>query len=236
LSRPRVGICAAIEQARWAAWDVEVNLSQRTYSREVAEAGAQPLLLPPSPEMTAAPDEVLDLLDALIVAGGSDIDPATYGAEPDEHTRNVRPERDEFELALTRRAIERGLPLLGVCRGMQILNVARGGTIDQHLETAGTHLHTPGEFSDHEVLLEPGSLAARAVGAERISVHSHHHQGVDRTGDGLVVSGRAGDGVIEALELPGDAFVLGVLWHTEEERGSTVIASLVERTRTAVAR
>lgn len=236
MSRPRVGICAAIEQARWAAWDVEVNLSQRTYSREVAEAGAQPLLLPPSPEMTAAPDEVLDLLDAVIVAGGSDVDPATYGAEPDERTRNVRPERDEFELALTRRAIERELPLLGVCRGMQMLNIARGGTIDQHLETADTHLHTPGRFSDHEVALEPGSLAARAVGAESVSVHSHHHQGIDRLGEGLIVSGRAPDGVIEAIELPGDAFALGILWHTEEERGSTVIASLVERTRAAVAR
>ena len=91
MSRPRVGICAAIEQARWAAWDVEVNLSQRTYSREVAAAGAQPLLLPPSPEMTAAPDEVLDLLDALIVAGGADVDPATYGAEPDDAPRTCGP-------------------------------------------------------------------------------------------------------------------------------------------------
>ncbi len=114
--------------------------------------------------MTDAPDEVLDLLDALILAGGGDVDPALYGAAPDEHTGNVRPERDAFEIALAHAALERDLPLLGVCRGMEILNVALGGDLIQHLDTAETHLHTPGQFIDHDVVLEPGSLAARAAG------------------------------------------------------------------------
>ncbi len=233
--RPVVGICAAVERARWAAWDYEVNLSQRTYSREVAAAGAQPVLLPPTEEMTTAPEEVLDLLDALILAGGGDVDPGTYGASADERTANTRPERDAFEVALCRAALDRDLPLLGVCRGMQILNVALGGDLVQHLDTASTHLHTPGEFTDHDVVLEPGSLAARAAGCERISVRSHHHQGLGRLGEGLVVSGRADDGVVEAVELPDRTFALAIIWHAEEERDGALIRSFVEATRAGVA-
>lgn len=229
--RTVVGICAAVEQARWGAWDYEVNLSQRTYSREVAGAGAQPVLLPPTPEMTAEPGEVLDLVDALILAGGGDIDPDAYGAPRDEHTANTRPERDAFEIALCRAAIERDLPLLGICRGMEIMNVALGGDLIQHVENASTHLHTPGEFTDHDVTLEPGSLAGRAAGAERISVRSHHHQGLGRLGDGLVVSARSPDGVIEAVELPNRGFALGILWHAEEEKGSRIVSALAQATR-----
>jgi putative glutamine amidotransferase len=234
--RPVVGICAAVERATWGAWDVEVNLSQRTYSREVASAGAQPILLPPTEELTASPDEVVDLLDAVILAGGGDVDPASYGAVADERTANVRPDRDAFEIALANAAVERDLPLLGICRGMEILNVARGGDLIQHLETTETHLHTPGEFTDHEVVLEPGSLAARAAGGERLSVRSHHHQGIGALGEGLVASGRAvPDDVIEAIELPEATFCLGVIWHTEEELDSAVVRSFVGATRAGVA-
>ncbi len=149
----------------------------------------------------------------------------------DEHTANTRPERDAFEIALCRAAIERDLPLLGVCRGMEIMNVALGGDLIQHVESASTHLHTPGEFTDHDVVLEPGSLAARAAGAERISVRSHHHQGLGRLGDGLVVSARSPDGVIEAVELPNRGFALGILWHAEEEKGSRIVSALAQATR-----
>ena len=233
--RPVVGICAAVERARWAAWDVEVNLSQRTYSRGVAGAGAIPVVLPPADELADDAGELLDLLDAVILAGGGDIDPALYGAVGEEPTAGVRPERDRFELTLCEAALERDLPLLGICRGTELLNVALGGDLVQHLDTAETHLHTPGRFSDHEVALEPGSLAARAAGAERISVRSHHHQGIGRLGEGLVVSGRADDGVIEAVELPDRAFALGVLWHAEEEERSRLLASFVEATRAGAA-
>ncbi len=234
--RPIVGISAALERARWVAWEADAYLSPRTYSREVASAGAQPILLPPTAELTESPDEVLDLLDALIIAGGADVDPGAYGAAADERTTNTRPERDAYELALANAAVARDLPLLGICRGMEILNVAMGGDLIQHLATAATHLHTPGVYADHEVVLEPGSLAARAVGAERITVRSHHHQGVGRIGEGLVVSGRAvGDDVVEAIELPERTFCLGVIWHTEEELGSTVVRSFVEATRAGVA-
>jgi putative glutamine amidotransferase len=237
-SRPVIGICAMVERANWTVWnDVEVNVSQRTYSRGVAEAGGLPLILPAHDEVTEAPEQVLDLLDALVLAGGSDIDPASYGADPDPHTKGSWPERDRFELALAHGALERDMPLLGICRGMQLLNVARGGTLDQHVANTELHLHTPGSFSDHDVRLDPGSLAARAVGADRVSVRSHHHQGVDRLGDGLVATGWADPGeTVEAIEIPDKRWALGILWHTEEERRSPVLAALTAAsTKEAVA-
>jgi len=127
------------------------------------------------------------------------------------------------------------MPVLGVCRGMQVLNVALGGTLVQHLDEP-MHLHTWGAFSDHDVRLEPGSLAARATGAEKLSVKSHHHQGVDRIGDGLKVTGWSEPGeLVEAIELSHrDEYALGVLWHPEEDVESAVIGSLVEAARTGV--
>jgi putative glutamine amidotransferase len=231
-----IGICAALERARWAAWDVEVNLTPRTYSEAVDEAGGTAIVLPPAEAITGAPDRMLDLLDGLILAGGGDIDPASYGAEAGPGTTGARRERDSFELAVTRRAVERDLPVLGICRGMELLNVALGGTLEQELPEAQRHLHTPGEFVDHEVGLEPGSLAARALGSERVSVHSHHHQGVGELGDGLEISGRSvPDGVVEAIELPGRQWALGILWHAEEDRRSPVIEALVDAARERVA-
>ncbi len=226
-----IGITAALERVQWGAWDEVVTLTTRSYSRAVEAAGAVPLVLPPMDPGRDRIDAALDRIDALIVSGGSDVDPAVYGAEAHPETTGNWLERDRFELALTRRALERELPLLGICRGMQMLNLALGGTLIQHLpDVTGNqdHRHTPGSFGDHEVELEPGSLAALAAGGERATVKSHHHQGVDALGDGLVVTGRSvPDGVIEAIELPGRRFVLGVLWHPEEDERSRVIAALV---------
>jgi putative glutamine amidotransferase len=233
MTRPVIGICAMVERAAWTVWnEVEVNISQRTYSLRVGEAGGLPLILPPDEASASAPEQTLDLLDGLVLSGGADIDPSLYGADPDPRTVGSRRERDRFEIALARGALERELPLLGICRGMELLNVACGGTLDQHLADADLHVHTPGEFSDHDVRLEPGSLAARAVGAERVTVRSHHHQGIDDLGDGLVASGWAEPGgVVEAIELPDRRWALGVLWHAEEERLSPVLAALTAAAR-----
>ena len=210
----------------------------RTYSTAVQAAGGLALLLPPDDDVAREPDLLLDRLDALVLAGGGDVDPASYGARPHPKTAGTSQARDRFELALTHRALERDLPVLGICRGMEMLNVATGGTLDQHLpDTLGhaDHAHTPGAFADHEVELEPGSLAARAVGASSTMVKSHHHQGVAELGEGLVASGRSvPDGVIEAIELPDRPFVLGVLWHPEEDEASRVIGALVEQAAAAV--
>jgi putative glutamine amidotransferase len=228
MSRPVIGICAAIEQARWGSWDSLAVLSPRNYSLAVQREGGLGLVLPPDESIAAEPGDLLDLLDGLLLSGGSDIDPGTYGESPRPETSGGRPERDRFEIALARGAIERGIPLLGVCRGMQLLNVACGGTLDQHIGNLEVHRHTLGAFHDHEVVLEHGSLAARAAGAERLPVRSHHHQGVGRLGEGLLVTGRAAeDDLIEAIELPESAFVLGVLWHPEEDPQAGPVAALV---------
>jgi putative glutamine amidotransferase len=154
---------------------------------------------------------------------------------PHPETRGSWPERDRFELALTHAALERDMPVLAICRGLQLLNVACGGTLVQHLpDVVGhdDHRHTPGVFGDHEVRIQEGTLAARAVGAERTAVKSHHHQGVDELGEGLVAVGWSdSDDTIEALELPGKTYALGVLWHPEEDERSNVIGSLVDAAR-----
>jgi putative glutamine amidotransferase len=231
-SRPTIGVTAATENVSYGAWnEVPAFMSPASYARAVQRAGGRPVLLLPDPEDAEDPDGALGIIDALIVTGGAgDVDPALYGQNPHPETGPVQEERDAYELALVRAAIERRMPVLGICRGMQILNVAYGGGIEQHLpDVVGheDHRHTPGTFADHEVDLETGSLAARAAGAERAPVKSHHHQGVREIGDGLVVTGRSDDETVEALEDPSCPFVLGVLWHPEEDEKSQLIRALV---------
>lgn len=228
-----IGLCSALDRVRFGPWNELADHLPRSYATAVQRAGGLALLLPPDDDVARDPDELLDRLDALVLAGGGDVDPTSYGARPHPETGGTSPERDRFELALAHRALERDLPLLGVCRGMEMLNVATGGTLVQHLpDVLGhrDHAHTPGAFAEHAVELEPGSLAARAVGAGATLVKSHHHQGVDELGEGLVVSGRSvPDGIPEAIELPGRAFALGVLWHPEADEASRVIGALVEQ-------
>lgn len=235
---PAIGICAAIERVRWGPWDETVVMAPRSYATAVQKAGAIALVLPPDGRANDEPDALLDRLDGLYLAGGSDVDPETYGARPHPKTQGSWPERDAFELSLTRRALERDMPVLGSCRGMELLNVACGGTLEQNLPDrigSDRHRHTPGAYGDHEVRLEPGSLAARAAGAERLAVKSHHHQGIDRVGEGLIATGWSEpDDVIEAIEVPGRRFVLGVLWHPEEDAESMVIGSLADAAREGV--
>ena len=232
-ARPNIGVTAATEEVSYGVWEgVPAFMSPARYVAAVQRAGGRALLLPPDPEDTEDPGEVLELLDALIVTGGAgDVNPALYDEERHPETGPVQEERDAYELALVRAALERGLPLLGICRGMQILNVAYGGSIEQHLPDAlghEEHRHTPGTFADHEVRLVPGSLAARAAASEVTPVKSHHHQGIKEVGSGLEVTGWAAeDDAVEALEDPSCPFVLGVLWHPEEDENSQLIKALV---------
>jgi putative glutamine amidotransferase len=234
MPRPAIGICTALERARWSVWDQQAYLLPRSYIVAVQRAGGLALMLPPDEALERHPDEVLDLIDGLILAGGADIDPASYGGAPHPETRGTVPERDGFEIALARRALERDMPLLGVCRGMQLMNVAMGGTLLQHLpDSHGHHEHrrNPGTFdgADHDVRLADGSLAARAAGEVVHATKSHHHQGIDRLGEGLEVTGwSAIDELPEAVELPERRFALGVQWHPEADERSRLIAALVQ--------
>jgi len=214
----------------------ELALGER-YLDAVREAGGMPVILAPvGPD---AIDSLLGRLDAVILSGGPDLHPSAYGALPHPELGPTEPELDRFELELARAAVTRRLPVLGICRGMQVLNVALGGSLHQHLpERFGhhDHLRARGSFdgADHDVRLTAGSLAARAAGEELHATKSHHHQGVDRVGDGLAVTGVATiDGLPEALELPGGAFVLGVQWHPEADERSRVIGALVESANAA---
>jgi putative glutamine amidotransferase len=235
--KPVIGLCTALERARWSVWDQQAMLLPRSYIDAVQRAGGIALMLPPDPSAVAEPDALLDLIDALVLAGGADMDPASYGAEPHETTIGTVPERDAFELALTRRAIERDMPFLGICRGMQVMNVARGGTLNQHLpDDYGheDHRRSLGSFdnADHDVRLAHDSLAARAAGEELHGTKSHHHQGVERVGEGLEVTGWATiDELPEAIEVPGNRFALGVQWHPEADETSPLIAALVDEAR-----
>jgi putative glutamine amidotransferase len=238
MSRPLIGICTALERARWGLWDQEAVLLSRSYVEAVQYAGALAVMLPPDELLLEDPDEVLDLLDGLMLAGGADIDPTSYGEPAHPETVDTVPERDRFEIALVRAAIERDLPVLGICRGMQLINVAYGGTLLQHLpERFGHHEHlrVAGTFdgADHDVDLIEGSLAARAAGETHHATKSHHHQGVDRLGEGLQISGNSAmDGLPEAIEMPNRRFVLGVQWHPEADDTSRVVGALVaEATR-----
>jgi putative glutamine amidotransferase len=233
MSRPVIGICTALERARWSVWDQEALLLPRSYVDAVQRAGAVAVMLPPDPALVEDPGQLLELIDGLMLAGGADIDPASYGESPHAETTDTVPERDVFEIALARRAIEQDMPVLGICRGMQLINVAFGGTLLQHLpERFGHHEHrrVAGSFdgADHDVELRDGTLAMRVVGEARHATKSHHHQGIDRLGEGLVISGvSALDGLPEAIEHPGASFVLGVQWHPEVDEASRVVGGLV---------
>jgi putative glutamine amidotransferase len=214
-----IGLCAAIERARWSVWDDEAVLLPRSYALAVQRAGGIAVMLPPDPDV----EGVLDLLDGLLLAGGAD-----YGEYP---------ERDAFELALATAALERDVPFLGVCRGMQLMNIARGGTLIEHLPDVyghEDHRATPGAFGDHDVRLTHGSLAARAAGEVVHATKSHHHQGVDAIGHGLEVTGWASiDDLPEAIEDPSRRFALGVQWHPEADPVGAEIAALVQAARAA---
>ena len=228
--RPVIGITSYAEEVTWGAWVEPAALVPLAYVRAIEKAGGRPLVVPPSEE---AIEETLAVLDGILFSGGSDLDPELYGAELHSETTGVREDRDRAEMALLTAALERDLPVLAVCRGSQVLNVALGGDLVQHLpETVGHegHKHTPGEFSDHEVKLEPGTRVADLLG-DRAPVKSHHHQGFGRIGDGLRETGWADDGTVEALEDPSRRFALGVLWHPEEGEDMALFEGLVEEAR-----
>ena len=156
-----------------------------------------------------------------------------YGHDPHPETKGVVEERDRGELALLHAALARDMPVLAVCRGSQVLNVALGGDLVQHLPDVlghDEHKHTPGEYADHDVSLEPGTRLETLLG-DHAPVKSHHHQGFGRLGSGLREAARAHDGTVEALEDPSRRFALGVLWHPEAGEDVRLFEAFVDEAR-----
>jgi gamma-glutamyl-gamma-aminobutyrate hydrolase PuuD len=228
---PLIALSTYVERARFGVWDEPVALLPHSYVTAVARAGGHPVLLPPAPW---DPRAVLELADALVLTGGPDVGPGTYGADAHEQTDSPREERDGWEIALCHGALQQGLPLLAICRGLQVLNVALGGTLHQHLpDVVGhdDHRLVPGRTSPNRVALKAGSRAASLLGA-RTEGHCHHHQAVDRLGEGLEAVGFADDGTVEAIEVQGGGFVLGVQWHPEDdEADDRLFVALVDAAR-----
>jgi putative glutamine amidotransferase len=228
--RPIIGISADVPLTTFGAWTEESALVPTDYTRAVERAGGRPLVVPPSDDGL---EETLDVLDGLVLSGGSDLDPGTYGHEPHPETKGVVEERDRAELALLHAALERDMPVLAVCRGSQILNVGLGGDLVQHLpEVVGhdDHKHTPGEYADHDVALDPGTRLGSLLG-DHAPVKSHHHQGFGKLGSGLREAAHADDGTVEALEDPSRRFALGVLWHPEAGEDMRLFEEFVEEAR-----
>ncbi|GAA5201747.1 gamma-glutamyl-gamma-aminobutyrate hydrolase family protein [Microbacterium jejuense] len=217
-----IGLTTYLEQTTQGVWDVRAAFLPQQYFDGVTSSGGIAVLLPPQPDPEEAAEAVLDGLDGLVLTGGLDVEPALYGAARHPLTDPARPDRDAWELALFRGAERRGLPVLAICRGLQLVNVARGGTLHQHLpEALGTERYRigGGVFAVNEVVVDDDSRLAELVGPGGLSVHSYHHQGIDRLGEGLVASARTDDGLVQAFESAGDGYVVGVQWHPEENPG-----------------
>lgn len=227
---PVIGITTYREQARWGVWDVPADVLHAAYARAVEAAGAAVVLLPPGDPVHAA--AVLDRVDGLVVAGGADVDPAQYDADPHPRTKGTRPDRDAWELALLDTAADRDLPTLMVCRGMQLEAARVGGDLDQHTpDVVGHEEHSPGadQYGDVAVTTVPGTTVAGLIGPGR-TVRCHHHQSV-RSHPGLVAAAVAQDGTVEALEHPDRRFWVAVQWHPETQDDVGLFRGLVAAAR-----
>jgi putative glutamine amidotransferase len=227
--RPVIGISAYDVPVDFGQWkDMRCVLVPEGYVRSVVAAGGVPVLIPPT-EVSPA---ILDDIDAMVFTGGSDINPAVYGQEPHPASSGFYDHRDAAELELMRAALGGAMPVLGICRGMQLLNVARGGDLIQHLE-GSTHKGPPGMYTRHSVTVLAGTHLAGVLGTDA-HTHSCHHQAPGRLGEGLRVAATAEDGTVEAIEDAAADYVVGVLWHPEEdeEGGAALFRVLVDQATT----
>ena len=231
-ARPLIGLTTYREEATWGVWRTQADVLPAVYSRAIEEAGGVPVLLPPTAPAEEAAESVLARLDGLVISGGADVSPARYGDQPHDRTRDWRDDRDEWELALAATARRQGTPTLGVCRGMQVMAVGSGGKLDQHLpDVVGHEQHNPGadRFGSTSVSVGEGSLLQSLVG-DQLDVHCHHHQAV-RTHPGFEAVAWAGDGTLEAMEVPGEPFCLAVQWHPEMAADAGLFQGLVRAAR-----
>jgi putative glutamine amidotransferase len=224
-----IGLSTYREQARWGAWDQPADLLPTVYAQAIEAAGGVPVLLPPTMPYAEAATACVARLDGLVISGGADVSPEAYGEQPHERTTAWRDDRDSWELALLDAADAANLPLLGVCRGMQVMAVHAGGALDQHVPDLVDHEgHNPGgdSFGETDVSLAPGTRLAKVLGTS-LTVHCHHHQSV-RSHPGFEPAAWSGDGLLEAMESPGERLCVAVQWHPEVAADAGLFRALVE--------
>jgi len=194
----------------------------KRYCQALEVAGALPVLLPLL-QLRDTQQELLGRLDGLLLSGGGDVEPRFFGQERLARLRSVDRLRDEMEMWLARQAVERDVPMLAICRGMQVLNVALGGTLYQDIKTQlpGALRHDfyaeyPRGHRGHALEVVSGTRLAHILGCTTLSVNSFHHQCLEEVASPLRVTATAPDGLVEAVELPGRRFMVGVQWHPEE--------------------
>ena len=228
-TRPIIGVTCFYREAHFANWTMESAILPTTYTKAIIGSGGTPVIIPPS----ESPRELLDRIDGLVIAGGPDLDPATYGQNPDAETKEYSPEQDASEIILLEGAIERDMPVLCICRGMQLLSVLHGGSLHQHLDsTPGFEGHGgySGVVTEHGVIAEEGSRIAALMGLH-ITVNSTHHQGVADAGSLSVTARAEHDGLIEAVERSDLRFCIGVQWHPERIGHDILYSVLVQVAR-----
>lgn len=223
--RPLIGISCSMGQAIYSmTQDNPPQLQHRmndSYIRAVSRAGGIPVILPNNTDLSCV-EEIAERLDGFLLSGGDDVDPALFGERATAKLGHVIPRRDNFEIALTRYVVERtNKPLLGICRGIQVMNVAMGGSLHIDLPSDGKLCHSlsmyPRNVYSHAVEVAADTHLAQIMGAGTGHVNSFHHQAVREAAQCFAVSARSvPDDVVEAMELPGDRFVVGVQWHPEE--------------------
>jgi putative glutamine amidotransferase len=222
MSRPIIGITSELEAARWGQWVREAVVSPVSYARAVDRAGGAPVMLPPVPPDSAR--AFVAGLSGIVFTGGRDLDPSLFDQVRHDETDPSEHRRDRFELTLMRAAIDADVPFLAIGRGLHVLTVARGGSLTQHVPGHRPELR----YLPHEATLVPDSRLGALLGTQIVAPASHH-QAPGKLGEGLVIAGRslAGD-VIEAAELQGHRFGIGVHWHPEEGDDPRLITALVE--------
>jgi len=247
-TRPLIGLSTYRQVTSWWSWERDAALVPGLYLDAVEAAGGQPLLIPPArtpvPTTARTPGaptdggvrrrraglaKVVSALDGLVLIGGGDIGAVRYGQDPDPRNGGTSHQRDDLEIAVLEDALRRDLPVLAICRGAQVLNVGLGGDLIQQLpDLLGSTRHQPGPGAFGRVVVQTveGSTVRRVLG-ERVEVLCSHHQGLSRLGRGLVVAAMSDDGVVEAVELPGRRFVIGVQWHPEESGDTRLFEALV---------
>ena len=235
---PLIGVTTYLERAQQGVWDVRAAFLPEQYLTGVTAAGGIALLLPPQdPE---AADAAISGMDGLILSGGADVAPELYGEERHPLTDPARVDSDAWELALFRAAERRRIPVLAICRGLQLVNVARGGTLQQHLpESLGTERYRlgGGVFAENDIEVAEGTALAGVLGAGEARVHSYHHQGIDRLGEGLVAAAHSDDGLVQAFVDTSAGHVVGIQWHPEENADDRrLFADLVSQARAFAAR